>query len=79
MRVLHTTEVGEASHWTMERKEFRALHTDRRNKPGRTAAPMALALCPKTGATVSVQVLYVCNHGTLEKVACKACEEIRIR
>lgn len=76
MRTLHTRESGEASHWTMTRREFFATHTDFRNKPGRTGAPMRLALCPKTGATVSVQVLFVCEHNVSEKASCEACDEI---
>ena len=63
----------------MERREFRALHPDRRNKPGRTDVPMALAHDATGGGTWSVPVEYVCSHGTLEKIACGACEKIRIR
>ena len=73
MKHLRTTTDGEASHWTMTRREFFKLHTDFRNKPGKTDAPMALALCPKTGATLSVQVLFTCDHGKHEKISCDAC------
>lgn len=76
MKTLHKREDGSASHWTMTRREFFALHTDRRNKPGRTDAPMALALDPLDGATVSVQVIYACEHGTPERVRCPECEAL---
>ena len=69
---LRTYEDGSASHWTMTRKEFFKLHKDFRNTPGRTGAPMALAYCPIVG-TVSVQVLFTCDHGTHEKIQCEAC------
>jgi hypothetical protein len=69
---LHYDEQGAARHYTMTRKEFFATHTDFRNKPGRNGVPMRLALCPKFG-TVSVQVVFTCPHGTLEKIACQAC------
>lgn len=74
MEVLHTNEKGQPSHWTMTRKEFFALHTDRRNKPGRSGMPMALAYNAKDGGTWSVPVVYACKHGTLEKVRCGECE-----
>ena len=73
MMTLHTREDGTASHWTMTRREFYDTHTDFRNKPKRGDAPMRLALCPKTGATVSVQVLFVCSHNVPTKIACEAC------
>ena len=73
MQTLHKRDDGTASHWTMTRKEFFKTHHDFRNKPGRTDMPLRLALCPKTGATVSVSVLYVCKHNTPEKITCKDC------
>lgn len=69
---LHYDAQGAANHYTMTRREFYDTHTDFRNKPKRGDAPMRLALCPKFG-TVSVQVLFACEHGTLEKVSCPEC------
>ena len=74
MQTLHKRNDGTASHWTMTRREFYATHKDFRNKPGRTGMPMRLALSPGEG-TVSISVLFVCEHGTPDKVACKACVE----
>jgi len=74
MKKLHTRDDGSASHWTMTRREFYATHRDYRNSPGRTDAPMRLALDPLTGGTVSVQVMFSCKHGTPEKIRCPQCE-----
>lgn len=74
METLHKREDdGTASHWTMTRREFFATRRDLRNSPGRTDTPLKIALCPKTGATVCVPVLFVCPHNVKDKVFCSEC------
>lgn len=75
MRRRNLRDDGSLSHLTMTRKEFFALHTDYRNKPGRTDAPTCTAAEEPThgGHTVLVQVVFVCPHDVLEKIRCEAC------